>query len=71
MKDDFNDSSTRKVRHALNNLGIKTKIPHNEIKKAILHCQLRPIEFLLKIKEYLSDNRNKVVKKTSMLKIFI
>lgn len=71
MKDDFNDSSTRKVRHALNNLGIKTKIPHNVIKKAILHCQLHPIEFLLKIKEYLSDNRNKVVKKTSVLKIFI
>jgi len=46
------------VRRALKELGIQTKIPHKVAKNAILYCELYSIDFLQKIKEYLSNKIN-------------
>lgn len=69
IKKDFVHKSTKRVRCALSTIGIKTKIPEVVVKNAILSSKYNTIDFLKKIEEYLNEQKNKVLKKsTSTLK---
>jgi len=58
----YND--TNRVRLTLKEFGIKTRIPHQVAKKAILHSKLYSIDFLQKILEYVSSTFNETTKQT-------
>lgn len=66
IENDFDNNDTKRVRRALKELGIQTKIPHNVAKNAILYCELYSIDFLQKIKEYISTKINHTSKKTGL-----
>lgn len=66
IKDDCDGEVTTRVRCALNDYGITTKIPHKIAKSAIFHSKLYSIDFLQYILKYLTSKVVKVSKKTGV-----